>query len=251
MKQLLLLLCVFTVQADVELLIVGDKDSPVKFVVLPFTYHGSDASPAVVVENNLIQALSSTGLFSMPFRYKAPQNSNHMLGWQLAGIRYVIFGDVYEVHHSLSLKLTIYDTLGLSPVISTAVLNPSQIELSSQLFADQVYRSLFYATFTNDSGKQYLNNENPVLTQYLNQLVMTFKSQWQNTTAKEACEVQLQQLPGGVIFKRQLSKDCLQNNHMRTEMNQLFDSIQVLPYDNYQRVFSKNVTLQFIPINAN
>ncbi len=125
-------------QAEVELLVVGDQAKPVQFVVLPFAYHGEGYSPAVTVENHIIQALSSTGLFSMPFSYDAPDDSENMLAWQLVGIRYVLQGDIHEVNKTMTLRLTISDTLGLQPTFSSVILKPSQLELSRQMFADQV-----------------------------------------------------------------------------------------------------------------
>jgi hypothetical protein len=233
-------------QADVELLVVGDHNNPVKFVLLPIEYHGSDLSPSVTVEDSIVQALSSTGLFSMPFRYDQPEDINHMIAWQLAGIRYVLQGEIYEVHDSIALKLTIYDTLGLQPTISTALLNPKQIALSSQMFADQVYRSLFYATFTNDQEKQYLNHENPTLTRYLNHLVMTFKQAWSNNHTTGTCTVDIQQMPGGVPFKNQLDKDCFLNSELAAEIQQVLATVERLPYDPYQEVFEKNLRVQFV-----
>lgn len=85
------------VNAEIELLIVGDSTQPIKFVALPFSYEGSGLNPAVMVENHIVQALSSTGLFSMPLRYEKPKNLNNMLAWQFAGIRYVLNGEIFEV----------------------------------------------------------------------------------------------------------------------------------------------------------
>lgn len=234
------------VQADVELLIVGGKQQPVYFVTLPFTYHGQGLSPAVTVENHIVQALSSTGLFSMPFRYEQPHDVDNMLAWQLAGIRYVLQGEIHELNNNLSLILTISDTLGLQPTLSRALLNPKRLELSSQMFADQVYRSLFYATFTNDNDKQYLEHEDPLLTRYLNQLVMQIKNHWFNVNGRGVCQVNLQQLPGGAIFKHQLNESCHANNELHTEIEAVFERLTQLPYDNYQPVFIKNIQLEFI-----
>ena len=241
-----LLFCCLTAQADVELLIVGGDQQPVQFVALPFAYFGDGFSPAVTVENHIVQALSSTGLFSMPFRYQQPQDMNNMLAWQLAGIRYVLQGEIHEFKQSMTLKLTINDTLGLQPTLSAVILNPKQLELSSQMFADQVYRSLFYATFTNYNDMQYLDQENPTFTRYLNQMVVQFKTAWQPEGAVGTCTVEVQQMPGGVPFKSELQKDCFVDPELADEIQQTLDQVGILPYDNYQTVFEKNLQLQFI-----
>ncbi len=233
-------------QAEVELLVVGDQSKPVQFVALPFTYHGDGFSPAVTVENHIIQALSSTGLFSMPFRYDAPEDVDNMLAWQLVGIRYVLQGDLYENDQTLTLRLTISDSLGLQPTFSSVILNPNQLELSSQIFADQVYRSLFYATFTNDNEKQYLDNENPTLTRYLNQMVLVFKNAWVENQISGTCTVDIQQMPGGLPFKSQLQEDCFIDQQLASEVMLALAQIEVLPYQRYQDVFEKDLTVKFI-----
>ena len=238
--------CSLTVQADVELLIVGGQHQPVQFVVLPFSYFGSGFSPAVTVENHMVQALSSTGLFSMPFRFEKPHDMDNMLAWQLAGIRYVLQGEIHEVKKTMTLKLTISDTLGLQPTLSAVILNPKQLELSSQMFADQVYRSLFYATFTNYNDMQYLDQENPTLTRYLNQVVVQFKMAWQPQGAVGTCTADVQQMPGGVPFKSELQEDCFSDPMLAAEIQQTLDQVGILPYENYQSVFEKNLQLQFI-----
>ncbi|MCX7552327.1 hypothetical protein OS175_00425 [Marinicella sp. S1101] len=243
---LISLLLSSTLRAEIELLIVGDQTQPIHFVVLPFDYHGDGLSPAVTVENHIIKALSSTGLFSMPLRYEPPQDNDNMLGWQFAGIRYVLQGNLFEERDSMHLTLTINDTLVLKPTISAVILNPKQLEVSSQLFADQIYRSLFYATFTNDEDKQYLNNENATLTRYLNQLVLLFKGVWQNQTGQGSCSVELQQMPGGVPFKTKLMEDCFNGSGLDSEVQSVLDNIGSLPYARYQAVFDKNLSLQFI-----
>ncbi len=245
-RWLLLFFFVSSVEADIELLIVGGDEQPVKFVALPFEYFGSGFSPALTVENHIVQALSSTGLFSMPFRYQKPHDVDNMLAWQLAGIRYVLQGELHEVQQTLTLKLTIRDTLGLQPTLSAVILNPKQLELSSQMFADQVYRSLFYATFTNYHDKQYLDQENPTLTRYLNQLVVQFKKAWQNQESQGTCTVDVQQMPGGVPFKSELQRDCFNDAYLATEVRQALDHAGILPYDRYQSVFEKNIKLSFI-----
>lgn len=242
----ILLLLSSGLRAEIELLIVGDQSQPIHFVVLPFEYHGDGLSPAVTVENHIIKALSSTGLFSMPLRYEPPQDNNNMLAWQFAGIRYVLQGQIFEDNDNLRLTLTINDSLVLKPTISAVILNPKQLELSSQLFADQIYRSLFYATFTNDEDKQYLNNENPTLTRYLNQLVLLFKGVWQNQAGQGSCSVELQQMPGGVPFKSKLMEDCFNGSGLENEVQRALDGVGSLPYARYQAVFDKNLSLQFI-----
>jgi len=239
----------FVAQADVELLVVGGDKQPVQFVALPFEYFGAGFSPAVTVENHIVQALSSTGLFSMPFHYDQPQDVNNMLAWQLAGIRYVLQGEIHEVKQTLTLKLTISDTLGLQPTLSAVILNPKQLELSSQMFADQVYRSLFYATFTNYNDMQYLDHENPTLTRYLNQMVVQFKMAWQALGAAGTCTVDIQQMPGGVPFKSELQQDCFTEPKLAVEIQQALGQVGILPYEKYQSVFEKNLQLQFITIN--
>lgn len=243
---LILTMQVWVCHAEIDLLVVGDGQHPVQFVVLPFTYEGSELSPAVTIESHITQALSSTGLFSMPFRYDAPVEADNMLAWQMAGIRYVIAGDLYEQGESLVLRLTIHDTLGLQPTLSSVLLNPRQLELSSQMFADQVYRSLFYATFTNDTDKQYLNNENATLTRYLNQLVMVFKGAWLDNQVPGTCTVDIQQMPGGVPFKSHLQVDCFEQPALANEVKAALERVEVLPYEQYQDVFVKDLVLHFI-----
>ena len=242
----LLLFWTVYAQADIELLIVGGQHQPVQFVTLPFEYSGTGFSPAVTVENHIVQALSSTGLFSMPFRYKQPENVDNMLAWQMAGIRYVLQGQIHELDQNLILTLTINDTLGLQPTLSRVVLNPKRLELSSQIFADQVYRSLFYATFTNDIDKQYLEQENPTFTRYLNQMMLAFKMAWQTKGAQGTCTVDVQQLPGGVPFKSVLHENCYIQPKLAVEIQQILDRVRILPYEKYQSVFEKNLQLQFI-----
>ncbi|WP_223789964.1 hypothetical protein [Marinicella meishanensis] len=247
MKWVLFLLCqVWVCHAEIDLLVVGDSQQPVQFVVLPFTYEGSQLSPAVTVESHLTQALSSTGLFSMPFRYEAPADVDNMLAWELAGIRYVIAGELVEQNDLLVLRLTINDTLGLQPTLSSVLLNPRQLELSSQMFADQVYRSLFYATFTNDPDKQYLNNENATLTRYLNQLVMLFKGAWEHNQVPGTCTVDIQQMPGGVPFKSTLQVDCFEQPALAAEVQAALERVDVLPYEHYQEVFARDLVLHFV-----
>ncbi len=243
---LLMLFCSLTARAEVELLIVGGHQQPVQFVTLPFTYFGKGYSPALTIENHIVQALSSTGLFTMPLRYEQPHDKGNMLAWQLAGIRYVLLGEIHEDDQSLHLKLTINDTLGLQPTLSVVILNPKQLAFSSQMFADQLYRSLFYATFTNYNDKQYLDHENPTLTRYLNQLVMQFKMAWQNQGAQGVCTVDLQQIPGGVPFESSLQEDCFTVPELAAEVQTALDQVGILPYANYQSVFEKNLRLQFI-----
>jgi hypothetical protein len=243
---LILLFMVLPLAAEVELLVVGDDAHPVKFVALPFEYEGNGVSPAVTVENHIVQAISSTGLFSMPYRFEMPADKSNMYAWQLEDIRYVIEGRLFESSQMLMLRLTINDTLGLQPTLSTVVLNPRQLALSSQMFADQVYRSLFYATFTNDNEKQYLNNEDPTLTRYLNQLVMTFKRAWQNNQADGTCTVEIQQMPGGLPFKSSLRENCFVDAELATEVQAVLDEIALLPYDRYQEVFERELVVQFI-----
>ncbi|MCB1582569.1 MAG: hypothetical protein R3E90_13360 [Marinicella sp.] len=242
------LLLVFTtpLKAEIELLIIGGANQPVQFVALPFKYQGQGLSPAVTVENYMTQALSSTGLFSMPYRYDQPIDINNMMAWQLSGVRYVLQGEIIEEKSLLWLKLTISDTLGLQPTFSSVILNPDQLKLSTQMFADQVYRSLFYATFTNEADKQYLNNENPTLTRYLNQLVMTFKNAWKYQGTEGQCTVELQQIPGGVPFTSKLQEDCFENSGLASEIQHVLAAVEFLPYDQYQTVFEKKLTLKFI-----
>lgn len=249
MKRCLLIFICLSAQADIELLIVGGNNQPVQFVALPFEYFGNGLNPAVTVENHIIHALSSTGLFSMPYRYEQPRDVSNMLAWQLAGVRYVLQGEIHEVEQALTLKLTINDTLGLQPTLSAVILNPEQLELSSQMFADQVYRSLFYATYTNYNEMQYLDQENPILTRYLNQLVMHFKMAWQTKGGKGTCTVDLQQMPGGVPFKNQLQNNCFIEPQLAQEIRQTLDELVILPYEKYQSVFERNLQLQFVTIN--
>ena len=237
------------VHAEMKLMVLGGHNTPVKFVALPFSYQGTGLSPAVAVEDHIVQALSSTGLFSMPYRYEKPLNINNLTAWQFAGIRYVLSGQLFEEGGLLTLRLSIDDTLGLQPTISTVILNPDQLSLSSQMFADQVYRSLFYATFTNDTEKQYLAHENPVLTRYLNHLVVTFKAAWINSEVKGTCTVDIQQMPGGVPFKSEFSENCFEDSALALEIQQALASIEVLPYENYQTVFEKNLQIEFISLN--
>ncbi len=243
---LLLLLICTNASGEIELLIVGGQNQPIKFMALPFEYQGDGLNPAVTVENHIVQALSSTGLFTMPLRYEKPQNEANMLAWQFAGIRYVLQGEIRELEETIHLKLTINDTLLLKPTLSTVILNPKELELSSQLFADQVYRSMFYTTFTNDEDKQYLHNEDPTFTRYLNQLVVLFKGAWKSQLNRGTCSVEIQQMPGGVPFKSQLQEDCFNDSQLAKEIQEALDTVSTLPYEKYQQVFDKYLKLQFI-----
>lgn len=149
----------------------------------------------------------------------------------------------------MRLNLTIHDTLTQRPTLSTVVLNPEQLELSIQLFADQVYRSLFYSTFTNDENKPYLTNENPLLTRYLNQLVLHFKGAWENHSNTGYCSVKIEQMPGGVTFKSQLLDDCFHNTDMAKSIQKALANAHSSPYAGYHEVFDKNLTLRFVTLN--
>lgn len=232
--------------ANTELLIVGDRSQPVSIVVLPMTYQGDGLSPTVTIENALTQALSSTGLFTMPMRYTVPEDPEDLLAWRLIDVRFVISGQVVETEQNLMLNLSIQDTLGLRPTLSSAALNPDTLGLSVQAFADQLYRSLFYATFTNDNDKQYLVNENPTLTRYLNALISHIKGHWREGPIAGQCQVQLKQLPGGDVFKHKLLTGCFDNPAFGRDIERLFEDLNTLPYEGYQDVFIKDLLLTFV-----
>ena len=243
---LFLLLLSSLAVAETELWIVGDQSEPVRFVVLPFDYSGEKTSPTVLIEDSIKQALSSTGLLSMPATLSLPENPYDMFYWQLYGVRFVIHGHVFEQDHQLLLRVSIYDSFGLEPMDATMVLMPDQLQYSLQQAADRLYRSLFYATFTGNTQLRYLDAEDSKLTAYLHQLIQVFKFNWNSHLKTGFCDVSLEQLPGGVIFEKRLGNNCFQTEGLAEEIEATLTAIESLPYDRYREQFLRKLTLHFI-----
>ena len=243
---LILLSAVVQATEQTELWIVGDQSEPIHFVVMPFDYSGDKTSPTVLIEDSLKQALSSTGLMTMPARISMPENPLDMFYWQFHDVRFVIQGHVYEQDKQLLMNLNIYDSFGLEPMTASLVLLPDQIHFSLQQVADRMYRSLFYATFTGSNTLRYLNDEDPQLTAYLHQLIQTFKFNWESHLTTGFCDVELEQLPGGVIFEQKLGGNCFQTAGLAAEIENMLASIEYLPYDRYRDQFKRKLKLRFI-----
>lgn len=231
---------------ETELWIVGDRSEPVRFVVMPFNYSGDKTSPTVLIEDGIKQALSSTGLLTMPATVSLPDNPHDMYYWQFNDVRFVIYGHVYEQEQHLLLNISVYDSFGLEPMDASMILMPDQIHFSLQQVADRLYRSLFYATFTGNSQLRYLDNEDPQLTAYLHQLIQVFKFNWNSALSSGFCDVDLEQLPGGVIFEQRLGGNCFMTEGLAAEIEETLVAIESLPYDRYRDQFKRKIKLHFI-----
>ncbi|WP_395377430.1 hypothetical protein [Marinicella sp. W31] len=243
----LILLSSLAVAADeTELWIVGDQSEPVRFVVLPFDYSGEKTSPTVLIEDTIKQALSSTGLLSMPSRVSFPENPHDMYYWQFNNVRYVIHGHIFEQDHQLLMKISVYDSYGLEPMDASMILIPDQLQFSLQQAVDRLYRSIFYATFTGDIQLRYLYDEDTRLTAYLHQLIQVFKFNWNSAFNGGMCDVNLEQLPGGTIFEQRLGSNCFQTDGLAEEIEETLTAIDPLPYDRYRKQFQRKLKLHFI-----
>ncbi len=228
-----------------ELLIVGDSNQPVKFYLLPFSYEGKGINASYEIEEAIKVALSSAGLFSMPMRIEPPQHPIKNTKWRLHDIRFVIEGKLYEQKDSIVLHLAIYDTLLQNGYTLSGALVPNQLQTSAGLFADSVYRSFFYAAFTNRKTLQEVEHEDSTQTNYLHHIVQTYKSHWSPGETHGECLVNLQQLPGGNVLTYELQANCFQNKIFAEEILSLLKRVEQLPYTRYEEQFSKNLAITF------
>lgn len=248
MRCLLFFLCCFSsAQASdpITLLIKGGVQEKTQFYVLPITYEGDGVNPSYEVEEAIKVAISGAGLFSTSSRLKPPQNPNSSSQWQFMGVRFVLSGHLFESKNNVMLRLSVQDTLTQEGLQVSSVLLPNQLKFSAQMFADQVYRTLFYASHTNLNTFKILENENTALTNYMHGIVKSFKSQWLKTENKGECLVHINQMPGGGIFTHKLQKNCYQNLAFAEEIDDLLQKVEFLPYEHYQEQFNKNIHITF------
>lgn len=230
----------------IELLIIGDAEQPVGFQVQALDYQGNSFSPAVEIERILIAELSSSGLFYQPWRHSTTEPAS-VLAWRLAGIRYLISGKINETDDSISVQLTIEDTLGVTPTVVHAELNRSAWQRAAQVLSQQLFYSLFYATYTDTTDAHYLNNENRAQSRYLVRLVQTVKSHWQSDEKSGQCRVNVSQLPGGHVQSFDLENDC--DTNLNEGIKNLFNDLQRLPYQGYQRQFIRRLVFHFMAVS--
>lgn len=246
--RLYLILFFFAAQVaadDYELLVLGDAHQTVHFHIQPFVYTGDGLNPSYEVEEAIKVALSSARLFAMPLRTQVPQDPKNLQAWQVAGVRFVINGTLFEEQKAMMLRLSIQDTLLDDGFTITGVLLPDQLRTSAGLFADQIYRSMFYAAYTNRKTLQELQNENPALTNYLHHIVQTYKRHWQPGNSRGECLVNIQQLPGGDVFTQKLQNNCFQNMAFAQDIEQLLAEVAQLPYENHEDEFNKSLRITF------
>ncbi len=247
--KLYLFLCLFAAEIlandDYELLVLGDRSQPVSFYLLPMSYQGEGVNPSYEVEEAIKVALSSAGLFTMPLRTQVPSDTENLSAWQMQNIRFVLTGHLFEHNNSLSLRLHVQDTFLNDGFAITGILIPDQLRTSAGMFADQIYRSFFYAAYTTRKTLQELENENAALTNYLHHIVKTYKSHWQSGDARGECLVDIQQLPGGDVFTHKMQKNCFANEAFAAEIQSLLDQVQQLPYEHHKAQFNKYLHITF------
>ena len=248
MKYLLILICCFHsahASEAIKLLINGGAQEQTQFFVLPISYEGDGLNPSYEVEEAIKVAISGAGLFSTSARMQPPQNTNNNSQWQFLGIRFVLSGHLFEQDNSIILRLDVQDTLTQKGLQVSSVLLPKQLKFSVQMFADQVYRTLFYAAHTNLDSFEILQNEDPDLTNYMHGIVKAFKNKWQKTDHSGECLVHINQMPGGGIFTHKLQKNCFETQAFAEEIDALMGEIDALPYEHYQEQFNKNIHITF------
>lgn len=248
MKYLMFLFCCFNsahANDPINLLIKGGAQEKTQFYVLPITYKGDGVNPSYEVEEAIKVAISGAGLFSMSSRLKAPKNINNASQWQFLGVRFVLSGELFEDDNNVMLKLNVQDTLTQEGLQVSSVLLPNQLKLSAQLFADQVYRTLFYASHTNLNTFEILQNEDAALTNYMHGIVITFKNEWSKPNHKGECLVHINQMPGGGIFTHKLQSNCYQNKAFADEISEMIQHVEALPYEHYQAQFNKSIHILF------
>ncbi len=243
----LLILCLNTAFASdsIDLLLKGGAKEKTMFFVLPISSVGAGVNPSSEVEEAIKVAISGAGLFSMSARMKAPENTESTTHWQLLGVRFVLSGHLFEQDDNIILKLSVQDTLTQQGLQVSSVLLPKQLKFSAQMFADQVYRTLFYAAHTNLNTFEILQNEDPALTNYMHGIVKTFKKHWKDSDNKGECLVKINQLPGGGIFTHKLQENCFNRQSFADEIEDLMQQVETLPYEHYQKQFNKNINITF------
>ena len=226
-----------------QFIVVGGADKPVGVYMQPFTYHGPAVSPAVAIEKILLSYLSQSGLFYQPWGLQ-PEERWNLYHWRLAGVRYVISGDIKETDKAIDLRLTVTDTLGTTPTFVWVELNADAWQQATRVFARQLLYSLFYATYTDDVDSQYLQNTEPDETRYWMALVKTLKQHWQNKADRGECQVNIAQLPGGQIQSYDIDTDC--EAALFSELQDLFEALKELPYDGFKAPFAQYFTVTFV-----
>ncbi len=248
MKTILFILCSISqalASEPITLLLSGGFQEKTQFYVLPITYEGDGINPSYEVEEAIKVAISGAGLFTMSARLKPPENTQNSSHWQFLGVRFVLSGHLFEKDNNIILRLHVQDTLtGQGLQVSSALL-ANQLKFSAQLFADQIYRTLFYAAHTNLNTFEILQNEDTALTNYMHGIVKTFKNQWQKSDNKGECLAYINQLPGGGIFTHNLQENCFENPGFAEEIDQLLQQTEALPYEHYQQQFNKNIHITF------
>lgn len=234
------------VTSALELMIIGDADQPVGFQVQPLKYQGNGISPAVEIEGILVAELSNSGLFYQPWR-KPAKTPRSALAWRLLGIRYLISGEINEGDDSMAVNLTIEDTLGGTPTLVYAELNLTAWQRAAQVLSQQLFYSLFYATYTDQSEAHYLNNENRDKSRYLVRLVQTVKSHWHSEVKSGQCRVSVSQFPGGSVQSSTIEKNC--DEKLNAEISTLFSDVQNLPYQGFKEQFMRRLRFHFMVVN--
>jgi len=224
-------------------IVVGGADKPVGVYFKPFKYRGPGVSPAVAIENILLAHLSQSGLFYQPWRLQPEQQWN-LYHWRLAGVRYVISGDIEETDQAIDLRLTVTDTLGTTPTFVWVELNADAWQQATRVFARQLLYSLFYATYTDAVDSQYLQNTEPDETHYWMALVKTLKRHWYSHNTQGECLVKITQLPGGQVQSFDIEADC--NELLFKELQALFERLNQLPYGGFNAPFAQNFTVTFV-----
>ncbi len=232
-----------TAAATPRFIVVGGDNKPVGVYLQPFDYRGSAVSPAVAIENILLSHLSQSGLFYQPGRLQ-PEERWNLHHWRLAGVRYVITGDIKETERVIDLRLTITDTLGTTPTFVWVELNADAWQQATRVFARQLLYSLFYATYTDEVDSQYLQNTEPAETRYWMALVKTLKRHWHNQTGRGECQVGITQLPGGRVQSYDIDVDC--ETTLFSELQALFERLNGLPYGGFNAPFAQQFTVTFV-----
>lgn len=226
-----------------HLTIIGGANKPVGIYLQPFSYRGNGVSPAVVIENNLLFHLSQSGLFYQPGRLQ-PEKHWNLHHWRLAGVRYVISGDIEENERTIDLRLTVSDTLGTTPTFVWVELNADAWQQATRVFARQLLYSLFYATYTDDVDSQYLHNVETAETRYWMALAKTLKRHWQNRVRRGECQVTVSQLPGGQLHDFKMAPDC--DAVLAEEIQSLFEQVSNFPYSGHQAPFAQTFSVTFV-----
>jgi len=239
----LLLMWSLTCSSAPHFIVVGHADEPVGVYFKPFNYRGPGASPGVAIEEILLSHLSQSNLFFQPWGIQ-PESQWNLYHWRLAGVRYVISGDIEETDQAIDLRLTVTDTLGTTPTFVWVELNVDAWQQATRVFARQLLHSLFYATYTDTMDSQYLQNTDPIETRYWMSLVKTLKQHWYGQSGHGECLVEITQLPGGRVQAFDFKAEC--ESQLRHEIEALFARLDSLPYGGYKAPFEQNFTVTFV-----